>query len=238
MSSRINKQSVVNKFYCKVCHDAGKPESEYTSHYVRSAPDRNGKTIITCPLLQITECRYCHKSGHTTKFCPVIAKYKKDEEKIARQAKYKEEEENKKKKTKNQSKKETGFAAIYIDSDTEEDVNNEVKVNNKVDTTNIDIEFPALCGTKVNKPVKTGYAAAIASRPADKVEEKTEVKTLRIKLPEINDKPVPQIKRESLAKKSWAEWSDSDTEDEDEDEDYEEFPSFLEKKPQFYEDYN
>lgn len=236
MSSRINKQSVVaNKFYCKVCHDAGKPESEYTSHYVRSSPDRNGNTTITCPLLQITECRYCHKIGHTTKFCPVIAKYKKDEEKIARQAKYKEEEENKKKKTKNQSKKETGFAAIYMDSDTEEDTKVEVKVNNQVDTTNIDIEYPALCENKVNKPVKTGYAAAIASKPADKVE----VKTLSIKLPEINAKSAPQIKRESIAKKSWAEWSDSDTEDEDEyEEDYQEFPSFLEQEPQFYNDYN
>jgi len=215
-----------------VCHDAGKPESDYTSHYVRSAPDRNGKTTITCPLLQITECRYCHRSGHTTKFCPVIAKYKKNEEKIARQAKYKEEEANKEKKEKNKSKKATGFAAIYIDSDTEEDTKLQVKVTNQIDT-NIDIEFPALCDNKVIKPVKTGYAAAIASRP----EEKNEVKTLKSKLPEINNKSTPTIKRESLAKKSWAEWTDSDTEDEDE-EDYEEFPSFLEKDTQFYEDYN
>ena len=67
-SSKTNK-----KPYCKVCHDAGKPESEYTSHYVRSMPDRNGVTTVTCPTLLCTECNYCYKLGHTTKFCPVIA---------------------------------------------------------------------------------------------------------------------------------------------------------------------
>ena len=58
-----------NKPYCKVCHDAGKPESGYTSHWVK---DRNGKTV--CPTLLNTECRYCYKLGHTAKFCQVLAK--------------------------------------------------------------------------------------------------------------------------------------------------------------------
>lgn len=64
-----NNKSV--KKYCKVCHDAGKPESEYTSHYVRSIPGSNG--IITCPTLLQTECRYCFQAGHTAKFCPKLA---------------------------------------------------------------------------------------------------------------------------------------------------------------------
>jgi len=54
----------VKKPYCKVCHDAGKPESEYANHWVK---DLNGKT--TCPTLLNTECRYCFKRGHTAKFC-------------------------------------------------------------------------------------------------------------------------------------------------------------------------
>ena len=65
--------------YCKVCHDAGKPESEYSSHYVRSTPDCSGKTIVTCPLLQATECRYCKGLGHTVKFCTVIANKNKQD---------------------------------------------------------------------------------------------------------------------------------------------------------------
>jgi len=233
MSSRINKQ-VANNSYCKVCHDAGKPESEYRSHYVRSTPDRNGKSVVTCPTLLSTECRYCHKTGHTTKFCPVIAETKKREEKAARQAKYQEEEVKKEKKEKKE-KKVSGFIAIYIDSDSEDEMPS--KVINQT-TTNIDIEFPALCATKVDRPVKTGYAAAIATKQVAKVEEEA---SKTIMLPKIQQPPPPPpMKKEFHVKKSWADWSDSDTGDEDDDEDdayYKEFPSFLEQKPQFYPDY-
>ena len=61
--------SSIKKPYCKVCHDAGKPESEYANHWVK---DLNGKT--TCPTLLNTECRYCFKRGHTAKFCSVLTK--------------------------------------------------------------------------------------------------------------------------------------------------------------------
>jgi hypothetical protein len=77
---RMSRNSIQKKKpYCKVCHDAGKPESMYTSHYVRSTPDRLGKTVITCPLLKATECRYCKGLGHTVKFCPVIANKNKED---------------------------------------------------------------------------------------------------------------------------------------------------------------
>ena len=56
------------KPHCKVCQDAGKPEKEYTNHWVK---DRNGNT--TCPTLLNTECRYCLKKGHTVKFCSALA---------------------------------------------------------------------------------------------------------------------------------------------------------------------
>ena len=75
MSKFINNSQ--KKPFCKVCFDARKPESEYTSHYVRSQPDSNGKTIVTCPVLNATECRYCFKFGHTTKFCNVLEEKKK-----------------------------------------------------------------------------------------------------------------------------------------------------------------
>ena len=70
------------KPFCKVCYDTGKPESVYTSHWVRTLPSLNSNGVknsnggnggkITCPTLLATECRYCLKIGHTVKFCPII----------------------------------------------------------------------------------------------------------------------------------------------------------------------
>ena len=56
--------------YCKVCHDAGRPHSEYTSHFVKDKKGPDGKVV--CPLLLNQECRYCHEKGHTPKECPEI----------------------------------------------------------------------------------------------------------------------------------------------------------------------
>jgi len=54
--------------YCKVCYDAGKPKSEYTSHFVKDQPGPQGKII--CPTLLNQACRICHKPGHTSSYCP------------------------------------------------------------------------------------------------------------------------------------------------------------------------
>ena len=72
MNTKSNATSM-KKPFCKVCYDVGKPESDYTSHYVRSLPDRNGHTTVTCPTLMSTECRYCGNYGHTYKFCPIAS---------------------------------------------------------------------------------------------------------------------------------------------------------------------
>lgn len=53
--------------YCKVCHDAGKPKTEYTSHYVRQTSSSDSK--IACPYLLSLECGYCRQKGHTPKYC-------------------------------------------------------------------------------------------------------------------------------------------------------------------------
>lgn len=68
----INKMPP-KKPFCKICQDAGKPESEYSNHWVK---DLNGKT--TCPTLLNTQCRYCFKHGHTAKFCSVLDKNNKE----------------------------------------------------------------------------------------------------------------------------------------------------------------
>ena len=54
--------------YCKVCFDAGRPEQEYTSHYVKDQPGPQGKVI--CPTLLNQACRICAKTGHTSSYCP------------------------------------------------------------------------------------------------------------------------------------------------------------------------
>jgi len=74
MSSYSSKKS--SKPFCKVCYDAGKPEREYTSHYVKSKPGNEGKVI--CPYLLSLVCSYCKKKeGHTARHCPVLLKKSK-----------------------------------------------------------------------------------------------------------------------------------------------------------------
>ena len=58
-----------NKKYCGVCHKAGKPASEYESHYTRSVPGPNG--VITCPIILSAVCKSCGKSGHFSDHCNV-----------------------------------------------------------------------------------------------------------------------------------------------------------------------
>ena len=54
--------------FCSVCMQAGKPKSEYSTHYTMSEPGPRG--VVVCPYLLSLECRYCHELGHTPKYCP------------------------------------------------------------------------------------------------------------------------------------------------------------------------
>ena len=58
-----------NKKYCGVCHKAGKPASEYESHYTRSVPGPTG--VVTCPIILSAVCNSCGKSGHFSDHCNV-----------------------------------------------------------------------------------------------------------------------------------------------------------------------
>lgn len=214
MSSNQNTK----KPFCKVCCDAGKPESLYTNHFVRSGPNPNSKVI--CPTLLSLECRYCSKKGHTVKFCSVLEKSKNQANKIL----VKENVCHKK-----EAKPTNAFAILEEDSDEEE--TNVEKTNveeTNVEETNvsnkIDNDFPVLGGVKkcvqeIQK-MELSYAKALA----------TEVKALatEVKVPvllpivsEVKSKPVVETATVKTAKKwSWVDCpSSSDEEDEDENED-------------------
>lgn len=219
MSRVQSTKSVASKKpYCKVCHDAGKPESEYTNHWVRSLPDRSGKTTVTCPTLLSTECRYCFKMGHTAKFCPTIEKNKKDKERMERKAQF----EAVKPSAKVESKKPASvFAALAEDSDSDNEVTKPVAVE----------AFPALKKSvavslpKVQPEVKTGWAAALAKPKEDTYAKELEARSILKAVPQAALKPEPIViktldalrsyDRPEVLTRNWADWSsDSDSEDE------------------------
>lgn len=77
INNKFNNKSakVAPKPYCKVCHDAGKSESEYTNHFVRSSPAPDA--VVVCPTLLSQKCTYCDKSGHTQSYCKLKLKAEK-----------------------------------------------------------------------------------------------------------------------------------------------------------------
>ena len=66
--------------FCKVCFDAGKSETEYTSHFVKDRPGKGG--VVVCPTINNVECRYCHQVGHTVKYCKLIEEKEKQTKKF------------------------------------------------------------------------------------------------------------------------------------------------------------
>ena len=215
------------KPFCKVCQDAGKPESEYTSHFVRTLPDINGKSIVTCPVLNATECRYCCQLGHTTKFCPVLEKNEKRNKKdnyAAVQYQKSEQRISAISAPAVENKYRGAFAAL----DCEED---ETPVKKEMPIIKNDY-FPALVTKETAAP--PAVWATIAAKPAlphIKPEVKHEIKP--VGKPELQPylkpelKPyskqevkqeVPeflkqQVRKAALSTKCWAD--ESDTEDED-----------------------
>ena len=151
--------------FCKVCFDAGKSEKEYSNHYVRSAPGPEGKVV--CPTLLSQQCGYCLNSGHTPKFCPVLAAEKAAEEKAIKQAARREALEKREVEKKTPTKaahslKKTGFAAAFgSDSDSETEQKVSKKVSKKVATVSV---------APVPKPV-SAVSVAVKTRPAQKIDE-------------------------------------------------------------------
>jgi hypothetical protein len=216
------------KPYCKVCHDAGKPESVYTSHWVKTLPDKNGKSNVICPTLLDTECRYCFKFGHTTKFCPIIEKNNKKREKDDRRTKLAlKQEQNNQFIKKNTTSKSGAFAILDFETDSEDELK-EINVSNIKNE-----EFPSFTNAE-SKPIefneiKTGWAAIVAKPKAEKPTifgcpiELSKPKLERqntIKMLKSSEKtapapaPAPWTKNEATIKKSWADYSESEDDEE------------------------
>ena len=174
MSRILNKkqQSAV-KPYCKVCHDAGKSEKEYTSHFVKSSPGPEGKVV--CPTLLCQSCGYCGNCGHTPKFFPTLAAQKAAEEKAQKQSARKEaieKSESKKaapKPAPAKAKSINVFDALDSDSEPEPEPK---QVSNKVTNSTIQSIFSdILAGRVVANPemkssIPTMFRDAAAAREA------------------------------------------------------------------------
>jgi hypothetical protein len=216
------KNSTPVQKYCKVCHDAGKSEAEYRSHFTRESPDPKSKVL--CPTLLALECRYCFKNGHTVKYCSVLKeneKKKKNEEFSARRTEAAQKATQKPKGKSNTSH--NAFACL--DSDSEEDEDNKPQE-----------EFPML-STPISRSesVSFNYAAALAKPAAPKVQEvlKTQevvvpVQAAKVQAAKVQAAPAPlktapwASKTATTTSKSWAAW-DSDSED-DEDNEFDDTP--------------
>ena len=206
------------KPYCKVCFDAGKHEREYTSHWVRSLPDHNGKTTVICPTLLSTECRYCYELGHTTKFCPVLEKNNKAVRPL--EVDRSSQATDAKRPTKPEAKKPSSIFEVLRDySVPEEKVKIVIKpVEN----------FPVLAAPskkvvvilpKLKPEVKTGWAAIVAKPKEDafinEIDERSLLKSfLQSALkPKSGAKPSTPVTKTQVIAKTWADWSDSEDDD-------------------------
>ena len=217
--------------FCKVCQDAGKPESEYTSHFVRTLPDINGKSIVTCPVLNSTECRYCCQLGHTTKFCPVLEKNEKRNKKDNYAAVQYQKSEQRISAISASASVENKYRGAFAALDCE---NDETQAKNKKEIPVMEKNdyFPALVTKQTIVAPSAGVWATIAAKPAvpHPPQVKQEVKpTGKPELkpyfkPELKPYLKQEVKQEvseflkqqvkkASAAKSWADESDTDDDD-------------------------
>lgn len=223
---KFNNKSASKKPFCKVCHDAGKTEAEYTSHFVRSRPDMNGNTKVTCPVLAATECRYCYKQGHTTKFCPVIEENNKRAKKDKSVAIQYQKAEQRAAHKPVSNKFAGGFAALADDSDPEGEKPMPPPAWGKA---KVEVEeFPALIGVK-KEAVSTVKGSPIGFKPSVSWAAMAEKPAAPVLKPIV--KPEIPVLTRSVTK-SWADYSDSDSD--------EEFPSptpaSMYRQPSYYDD--
>ena len=200
--SKSNNIKAIVK-YCKVCHDAGKSESDYRSHFIRESPAPTSRVV--CPTLLALECRYCFNSGHTIKYCPTLKKHEKEElgNAYLTQTNSKATFNTHKPKT-NISSKSNLFECLNHESSDEEDEPQKVQPK----------KAPEVQPKKAPEAdIKQGmsYATVLSTKQvtnAPPVITNVQPKTAVVQIP---------YKMSSI---SWADASDSEPDDDDEDEEF------------------
>lgn len=151
---------------CKICFDAGKPESEYMSHHIRKTADPNSD--IVCPVLLATECRYCHGLGHTLSRCPIreANNKRRDEEsrrweaeQARRQEEVRRQEEIRRQEVEAMQLAQKNNKYAIFDEEEEVEVEAPVKVE----------AFPSLCSRPAAKSASVlSFSTACKTVPAPK----------------------------------------------------------------------
>ena len=226
---RSNKVAPAPKPYCAHCFNLGKPESAYTSHFIRASPDP--KSPVVCPELLSTECRYCFKTGHTTGKCPVLAERKVAEE---REAKQKERDARLKEQQKQMVVKKQAikgkFAALESSEDDSEDEMT-LKVSAKVSTKKMpptkptaaetfEEKFPAL----PTKPKASSVAPALSNYAGMAAKSKSEYEDEQLLKAKMTKRvEMPTLKRNTNINERQVDagpesefWKDFDSDFEDE----------------------
>lgn len=205
MYRNVNNSAPIQK-YCKVCHDAGKDESVYRSHFTRES--RDPKSKVTCPTLLDLNCRFCYKKGHTVKYCTVLKKNNRNLVTSRTQVPNKATE-----KPKCKSNNHNVFNVLDSDSDSKEEV-----IAPKV--TEVKEEFPSLSTSALarTQSVSTNYVAALLRpvplQPAATVIPFPVIQPAKIKT-KIESRLAPWA---SSPKASTINWADTDTDSDDEEE--------------------
>ena len=210
--------------FCKVCLDAGKAESEYTSHFIRETRDPNSKVV--CPTLLALECRFCFGQGHTVKYCTVLIKKEKEKNRSQKSSEYNSTANltNVNLTNKKVSKKPANAFAC-LDGDSDEEETHVLKKTIKKVGFDVNDSF-------ISKGLRN-YAAALAA-PAPKIAPKAVTIVIKEK-PKVHDlvntsykmeskeskKPVTKLapwastSNRVVQKNNWAAMEESDDEDED-----------------------
>jgi hypothetical protein len=208
MSSNNN-----NVLSCKVCMDANKPKSVYSTHRVK----HNG--VVVCPTLLSQECKYCHKKGHTVKFCSTLKKENERKEKQLADG-----SADKKKTQRVEFKDPISTTNRFRVLEEQEDWNETVCIIAPAlcEVPHVKDVYPALTKAStviaptVIAPILGGYAAALKSAAPLKTQLQTKTPTL----PNIKTQTETHKKLfgtyDPTQKKSWSNCPDSDDEEEEE----------------------
>ena len=237
---QTTKSQTSKKQHCSVCYDAKKPESVYSTHWVKDTTGR-----VCCPTLLSQECRFCHKKGHTVKHCAVLKEENSNQKKIIKNKNVQPQVYTKKEK----ENKNSSMYSVLCESDEEDNTQKQTTsallsgvLIIKISTNE---EYPALssCYIKIkSKQEEKGnneesYASKLLKEPEVKKRESDEIKiTMRTMtyskmttVPKQCESPknlpvaMPSFNMKIKKYTSWADASSSDEGEDEYDDNYEEY---------------